>query len=846
MVEKMERTQYNIKDIPFVPTHIAQMSKVSDYDVFDTTFDIDVKCAIQRFYNGEKTQEIEVTECEYMHEKIMPFRNPYEIRNLRSFQFFKINCDEDTDIVLVPHSTAFQKVWVNFKFFSYIKRIDITYIIHLKKGSNIIVFESGNVARWHSLFVRISSYEYEEKSPSSCIFDKLKVPLDLGYTHYSDDRLYNNNKLFSFAFYPNNERITNELEKAEIKITQMFSKTQKVVYQEKVLPLIKHTYDLSDFSNNEKKFHYYIFELKYTYTNGIVHTDQFEIYTSPYEKYKNYILKKAEKTLLTTTLHPFDKTCIEYYVNEIKKSDTPEKDLIILKSVLHRINHKKSFDIVSKESGVHKLFYTSKLSEEIMNTTVCVPKNYSDNIKYPLIIIIHTHNVISAEFFENYCDEPVIAADINVQGVNLGSYIGEACFKESLQIIKENYNIDENRIYLTGNSNGGGAAYLLAEACPGDYAGIHPMVAGGINLSLAKNLINLPVISVSSTNDRRLQTYKEAEKIFYECNHISYEGYLAEEYSHISMGTIYLKKHILKKLLSYQRNEYPNTICFRTHRNRHNKAYWIQLHSIEYSEKYAEVNANIRDNNIYIELKNATGITITLPPQINRFKFNIIINNIQTFRFYEYDKNCIHFSKENEIYIIKEQAPDITNYHKGNGLLDVYLEPLCIVKPNTEDNDYCKLANNFSNPSTNGYNPKIFVHYPIKTYENFPELLYNTHKCLIVIDNLEDNDFLKKIKDNAIVKTTKMGYTYLKTKFSGKYCIMQLVDNPYDNKRKILLITANDKKLINNNFFTRKVITPTYIGNHNPYWNNDVLIFDGNSYYRIFEQGMKIEKITNQ
>lgn len=74
---------------------------------------------------------------------------------------------------------------------------------------------------------------------------------------------------------------------------------------------------------------------------------------------------------------------------------------------------------------------------------------------------------------------------------------------------------------------------------------------------------------------------------------------------------------------------------------------------------------------------------------------------------------------------------------------------------------------------------------------------------------------------------------------------MQIVDNPYNNK-KILLITANDKKLIQDNIFTRKVFMPTYVGNHNPYWNNEVLIFDGDSYYGIFERGMKIEKITNQ
>ena len=841
----MEKTRYIIKDLPFVPTHMGQMSKVSEFDVFDTKFDKEVKDKILKYYDGEMIEDISVGECEYTHQKIMPFRNPKEIANLKSFQFFLIECAEETDIVLVPRSTAFQKVWVNFKFFSYLKKFDITYIVHLNKGKNIIVFESGDVIKWHSLFVRVSAYSYEQKTQTSCIFGKLKYPLDLGYTHYYANRFYGPYKRFSFAFYPNNDVMTNKAAMADIKITQIFSNSKKIVYRDKVAPLTKHTYDLSDLAKTGNKFHYFVFELEYTYTNGIVHKDRMEIYTTPFERYKNYLLKKAEKALLNTNLHPFDSTCIEYYINEIKTNASSEEHLIKLKNELRRLNQKRSFEIISKSPGAHKLFYKSKLSEEIMNTTVCVPFDYTDSKKYPLIVIFHTHNVLSAEFFENYCDEPIIAADINLQGINLGSYIGEACFKEVLQIIKENYTIDENRIYLTGYSNGGGAAYLLAEACPGDYAGIHPMSAGGINISLAKNLVNIPIISVSSTNDNRLPIFKEAEKAFYECNHPNYEGYLAEEYSHISMGTLYLNEQIFKKLLSYQREEYPDTIRFRTHRNRHNKAYWIQLHSIEHSEKYAEISANICDNNIYIQLKNSTGITITLPPQIHRFRFNIIINDTQIFRFYEYNKDCIHFLKENDTYIIKEQTTNITNYHKGNGLLDVYLEPLCIVKPNTEDDDYCKLANNFSNPSTNGYDTQIYVNYPIKTYKDFAELQFNKDKCLIVIDNLMNNNYLKKIRTQATVKTTQKGYTYLNTKYSGKYCIMQIVDNPYNNK-KILLITANDKKLIQDNIFTRKVFMPTYVGNHNPYWNNEVLIFDGDSYYGIFERGMKIEKITNQ
>ena len=50
--------------------------------------------------------------------------------------------------------------------------------------------------------------------------------------------------------------------------------------------------------------------------------------------------------------------------------------------------------------------------------------------------------------------------------------------------------------------------------------------------------------------------------------------------------------------------------------------------------------------------------------------------------------------------------------------------------------------------------------------------------------------------------------------------------------RSVLLICANDRTLFRRNFFTRKVIIPTYANGYHKYWNADALIYNG-KYFSI-------------
>lgn len=71
-------------------------------------------------------------------------------------------------------------------------------------------------------------------------------------------------------------------------------------------------------------------------------------------------------------------------------------------------------------------------------------------------------------------------------------------FDAVLAGLKEKYKIDENRVYATGHSNGGGFTYLLWACRPGVFAAVAPSAAAGRSVKDAKPC---PLLHLASEKD---------------------------------------------------------------------------------------------------------------------------------------------------------------------------------------------------------------------------------------------------------------------------------------------------------------------------------------------------------
>jgi len=72
---------------------------------------------------------------------------------------------------------------------------------------------------------------------------------------------------------------------------------------------------------------------------------------------------------------------------------------------------------------------------------------------------------------------------------------------------------------------------------------------------------------------------------------------------------------------------------------------------------------------------------------------------------------------------------------------------------------------------------------------------------------------------------------------------MQVISNPYENERSILIISASNEKLLKKSIFTRKLIIPFNSNGLHDYLNNEALIYDGSKYYGIYETGADLFEI---
>lgn len=266
------------------------------------------------------------------------------------------------------------------------------------------------------------------------------------------------------------------------------------------------------------------------------------------------------------------------------------------------------------------------------------------------------------------------------------------------------------------------------------------------------------------------------------------------------------------------------------------------MKGISKGKHYANLKAVVLDNEINISITNAIGFSVEVPPQIDKRNFAITINKKYKFEYKNFESNYIYYIKTANGYKETKNANFNVKKGKGNGLLDVYLNSMRIIPLSTnEEINIC--AEKFSKPNNNSNHPQTYVEFPIINMSDSVTSELFSDNNLIIIDHNTKSEVLEKIRVLCPIKTDEKGYIYKRKRINGQYCIMQIIKHPYFNEKSILYLNTNNTELLKRNLITRKIIIPSYANGYHPFWNNDALIYNGKDYFKIFEFGMKIEKV---
>jgi hypothetical protein len=124
----------------------------------------------------------------------------------------------------------------------------------------------------------------------------------------------------------------------------------------------------------------------------------------------------------------------------------------------------------------------------------------------------------------------------------------------------------------------------------------------------------------------------------------------------------------------------------------------------------AEIHAYIKNGNIYIDAKNTTGVTVTIPPQVDRNSALIICNSSE---ISINGKHLVNIQIKDNDAIEIDKFDDRIGYYKGTGLIDVYLSPMRIVNCSIGNEHYDTVSNIIQTPKVNIYDGITYVKYPI-------------------------------------------------------------------------------------------------------------------------------------
>lgn len=168
-------------------------------------------------------------------------------------------------------------------------------------------------------------------------------------------------------------------------------------------------------------------------------------------------------------------------------------------------------DPFAARRGEFKKAYLSKVDNTLQPYQVYVPAAYDKSKTFPLVIALHGMGGDENSYFQAYAQGAfkveaekhgyIVACPKGRKPASM--YIGDA-EKDVMDVIAEmrrDYNIDPDRIYLTGHSMGGYGTWSVAINHPDVFAALAPVSGGANNPAAMSKIAHIPQLVVHGDND---------------------------------------------------------------------------------------------------------------------------------------------------------------------------------------------------------------------------------------------------------------------------------------------------------------------------------------------------------
>lgn len=365
---------------------------------------------------------------------------------------------------------------------------------------------------------------------------------------------------------------------------------------------------------------------------------------------------------------------------------------------------RNSSSYLSKKEQNYSIFFP--INDTLKSSYfIHLPKNYNPNKKHTMLIFLHGA--------VNYNELRTFSTDDNLKGWNrfytkyankhdvilvfpqadknynwLTSDKGFYMIPEIIRQIKSTINVDDNKVFLTGHSNGASGSFNYLVKQPTSFAGFYgfntqPIVRTGG--TFVQNILNRSYINFSTDLDYYFppQANDDLTALMQSLN-IDYKDYRYNGYPHWFPefnGSEAAYKILFDDLMNRKRNPFPKKLIWETDDVKYGKVDWIEITKLDTisTKKEWQKNYNFKitkwleyDNNDSLQIKDVDKMAFNFPRKSGLIKaiysknrFDIETSSVKSFRLY-ISPEMINLSKKLKIYannkLIYNQKVDYNSF----------------------------------------------------------------------------------------------------------------------------------------------------------------------------------------
>lgn len=348
--------------------------------------------------------------------------------------------------------------------------------------------------------------------------------------------------------------------------------------------------------------------------------------------------------------------------------------------------------------GPQDLSFFSSVDDTDQPYSVYIPENFDESKSYPLVVFLHgawsnhrlgmrrlfgvgnsqgydfilpgnvpfENDVEASRYWPPFRPVDYIAAAPLARGTAGYQGVPEQDVYDMIDDLKARFNIDEERVYLTGLSMGGGGTLWLGLTRPDVWAAIAPVCPAPPDgtMELAGNASNLPVHLFIGDKDFLFQTATEWKGKFEETalrlDYAEYPGV-----GHNSWEWAYKDGFIFDWFSQFKRDLYPEKVSFTTKWFKYNSAYWLTIDDM-IPGKTATAEAKFTGlNAITVTVSGINAFTLRLEghPQFNSSRKVSVNVNGKAFSVRSAD--AVSFMLSGGNWVNSKFTPGLTSKQKG-------------------------------------------------------------------------------------------------------------------------------------------------------------------------------------